>query len=102
MPELEMNVSMLKCPICDLNHSYKVKVEYSEKKETPPDTDTDTDPVYYNTFVTEKKVGDKVVQVNVFEIDAFCLKNGIPFRIIVDPLLPDGSWPTKFTVTSAT
>ncbi|EQB65898.1 MAG: hypothetical protein AMDU3_IPLC00001G0064 [Thermoplasmatales archaeon I-plasma] len=98
MPELEMNVSMLKCPICDLNHSYKVKVEYSEMKG-PSSVDA---PIYYNTFVTEKKVADKVVQVNVFEIDAFCLKNGIPFRIIVDPVLPAGTWPTKFTVTSAT
>ena len=36
------------------------------------------------------------------ELKEFCLKNGIPFRIIVDPVLPAGTWPTKFTVTSAT
>ena len=30
-------------------------------------------------------------EVEVFEIDAFCQKNGIPFRIIVDTILPTGT-----------
>lgn len=98
MPDLEINVTMLRCPICDLNHSYKVRVEYTDSK-TPPE---DPASIYYNTFRTTKKLGDKVVEVQVFEIDAFCQKNGIPFRIIVDPPLPDGTTPTKFTVSSAT
>jgi hypothetical protein len=99
MPELEINVTMLKCPICDSNHNYRVKVEYAENKE---DGNKDTDAVYYNTFMTRKKVGDKVLDVQVFEIDAFCQKNGIPFRIIVDPPLPPQTVPVKFTVTAAT
>ncbi len=98
MPELEINVSMLKCPICDLNHSYKVKVEYNDRKESPSDTSS----IYYNTFQTIKKVADKIIEVQVYEIDAYCQKNGIPFRIIVDPPLPDGMVPTKFTVNSPT
>lgn len=89
---------MLKCPICDLNHSYKVKVEYSEDKNAPEDASS----LYYNTFKTTKKVVDKIIDVQVYEIDSFCQKNGIPFRIIVDPPLPPGTSPTKFTVTSAT
>jgi hypothetical protein len=97
MTELEFNVSMLKCPICDLNHNYKVKVEYTESKSSPADTSS----IYYNTFATTKKNADKIVDVQVFEIDAFCQKNGIPFRIIVDPPLPPGTSPTKFTVTSS-
>lgn len=96
MPDLEMNVSMLKCPICDTNHNYKVEVDYSDEvipydEESPP---------YYNTFKTTKKVGEKIEEVQVFEIDAFCHKNGIPFRIIVDPPLPPNTHPTKFLVTA--
>ncbi len=98
MPDLEMNVSMLKCPICDLNHNYKVKVEYGEVK----DTKSESTSVYYNKFMTTKKIGEKIVEVEVFEIDAFCQKNGIPFRIIVDPILPTGTTPTKFTVSAGT
>ncbi len=97
MSELEMKVSMLKCPICDLNHSYTVKVEYEENGKIQEDTSS----IYYNTFVTKKKVADKIMDVRVYEIDAFCQKSGIPFRIIVDPLLPQGASPTKFTVTAA-
>lgn len=97
MPDLEINVSMLKCPICDLNHSYKVKVEYSDRKDPQEDTSS----IYYNTFPTTKKIGDKVIEVQVYEIDAFCQKNGIPFRMIVDPPLPPGTVPTKFSVTSS-
>ncbi len=98
MPEIEMKLSMLKCPICDLNHSYMVKIEYADKKDQPEDASS----IYYNTFPTTKKIADRVVQVQVYEIDAFCQKNGIPFRIIVDPVLPDGTSPTRFSVTSST
>ncbi|MEM0128157.1 MAG: hypothetical protein QXO03_03620 [Thermoplasmatales archaeon] len=98
MKEMEIKISMLKCPICDNNHNYSVKVEYDEGKN---EADGEPQP-YYNTFTTKKKVGDKVIEVQVYEIDAFCLKNNIPFRIIVDPPLPPGSQPTKFTVTAAT
>jgi hypothetical protein len=97
MPDLEINVSMLKCPICDLNHSYKVRVEYDEKRDALEDTSS----IFYNTFATTKKIGDKIVEVQVYEIDAFCQKNGIPFRMIVDPPLPSGTVPTKFSVTSS-
>jgi len=98
MPDLEMNVSMLKCPICDLNHNYKVKVDYVEEK----DSKSDSTLAYYNKFKTTKKLGEKIVEVEVYEIDAFCQKNGIPFRIIVDPILPAGTTPTKFTVNAGT
>jgi hypothetical protein len=98
MPDLEISLSMLKCPICDLNHSYKVRVEYVDKKDALADTSS----LYYNTFPTTKKIGDKVVEIQVYEIDAFCQKNGIPFRVIVDPPLPPGTAPTKFSITSST
>jgi len=98
MKEMEMKVSMLKCPICDSNHNYSVKIEYEEGVKAP---DPESLP-YYNTFATKKKVGDKVVEVQVYEIDAFCQKNHIPFRILVDPPLPPQSTPTRFEVSAAT
>ncbi|MEM0311892.1 MAG: hypothetical protein QW364_00500 [Thermoplasmatales archaeon] len=98
MKEMDIKISMLKCPICDNNHNYNVKVEYEEKR----DRSNQESPPYHNTFTTMKKVGDKVIEVQVYEIDAFCLKNNIPFRIIVDPLLPPNSEPIKFTVSGAT
>ncbi|MGC8645843.1 MAG: hypothetical protein ACP5UO_06290 [Thermoplasmata archaeon] len=98
MKEMEMKVSMLKCPICDSNHDYLVKVEYEEGANK---LDPESLP-YYNTFITRKKIGGNVVELPVYEIDAFCLKSCIPFRILVDPPLPPGSSPIKFDVSAGT
>lgn len=98
MPELDVTVSMLKCPICDSNHNYIVKIEYEESSGK----NLEDSSICYNTFTTKKKVGDDIQEVRVFEIDAFCQKNRIPFRIIVDPSLPPGAVPTKITVNATT
>jgi|GEM_PF-702630 hypothetical protein len=94
MAETEVKINALKCPICDFNHNYVVKIEYLSRGEQVPETLAS----YYNSFITEESVGGSVIQVPVYEIDAFCLKTKIPFRIIVDPKIPVDSIPVKFSV----
>lgn len=95
MPEIELAVSAVKCPICDFNHNYKVKIEYEESETNG----NDSTPKYYNKFVTQIKQGDKLTDVPVFEIDSFCSRNHQPYRMIVEPKIPATSNPMKFTVT---
>ncbi len=95
MPEIELNVSAVKCPICDFNHNYKIRIEYEEGSG-----EGESQPKYYNKFLTKIRDGGKVIDVPVYEIDAFCTRNNIPFRITVEPKIPIDSNPTKFVVTS--
>lgn len=96
MPEVEVKLSAVKCPICDFNHNFVVNIEYVEKNSSPPAEQA----FYHNLFITEEKVDDKIIKVPVFEIDGFCTRTNTPFRVIVDPKIPTDSIPTKFTIST--
>ncbi len=96
MSEIEVSLNAVKCPLCDFNHNFKVKIEYEDGNNEKA---KNAEKKYYNVFITEEKVGDNVIQVPVYEIDGYCPKRKSPFRILVNPRIPVDSIPTNFIVT---
>lgn len=95
MSEIEIALNAVKCPLCDFNHNFKVKIEYVEGN----DEEKNVEKKYYNKFIAEENAGANVIQVPVFEIDAYCPKKNSPFRILVNPKIPVNSIPLSFTIT---
>ncbi len=95
MPEIELTLNAVKCPLCDFNHNFKVKIEYMEKSVNSQNQEKK----YYNFFIAEEKVGENTVKVPIYEIDGYCPKKNSPFRILVNPRIPVDSIPTNFIVT---
>ena len=96
MNEVELNINSVKCPLCDFNHNYRVKVKYNEKKDSMTEVHQEN---YYTRMVIEETVGGSIVKVPVFEVDAFCPKKNSPFRILVDPKIPTEAADLEFSVT---
>ncbi len=84
-------MNAVKCPLCNFLHNYKVTVKYDT---TPPE---DGKP-YFNMAKTIENVNGKLMEITVYEIEARCPYRGIPFRILVDPKLPEGTYPVEFIV----
>ncbi len=96
MKTLEFTVNGVKCPLCDLIHNYKVKIEYEENSNF-----NNYEKPYYNFLIKEEPSGTGNVQVPVYEVDAYCPKKSSPFRIIVEPKIPVNSTPVNIIVTLA-
>jgi len=47
---------------------------------------------------TIEKVNGELKEITVYEIEARCPYRGIPFRILVDPKIPEGTYPVEFIV----
>jgi len=96
MGEAEITLNAVKCPLCDFNHNFKVKIEY---QENIINNEKNFEKKYYNFFIAEEKVGDNIVKIPVYEIDGYCPKKNSPFRILVNPKIPVDSIPVNFIVT---
>lgn len=96
MPEIEIVLNAVKCPLCDFNHNFKVKMEYIEGND---ENVKNIEKKYYNKFIAEENDGPNVIKVPVYEIDGYCPKKKSPFRILVSPKIPLNSIPTSFAVT---
>jgi len=91
---LEFTVNGVKCPLCDLVHNYKVKIEYDESTNL-----NNYEKPYYNFLIKEEPSGTGKIEVPVYEVDAYCPKKSTPFRIIVEPKIPVNSVPFSITVS---
>ncbi len=96
MKVIEFNINGVKCPLCDLLHNYKVRMEYEENGNL-----LNGEKPFYNFLIKDENSPEGIIKVPVYEVDAYCPKKSTPFRIIIEPKIPVNSMPVSIKVSVA-